>query len=395
MVNSSEANASQPGRGYRRRQRDRHPDAPGEVFTLFALALVIAACGPAAPAEGPSLVSIVQRTLAESRRPAADRPTACVVSGKGDPLSLTTFGIFASASEPDPIAVVRSPDEVPLRFDGWPSYETGGRASVQLSGNGVVKMRGFVDLEHRRFQLVRRTDVAGSQVFAEPGTVVKVRGAHHGGLFVDIPTPFAEPTKLGVAVPCDGVAYEHETLAERSDSRGEATTLESRDATMTFFTAPQGPAIFHANVGEGRSLSVLERRDGFAHVRLGRAPDPLAGEGTLIVDAWVRSEALAVPKPNTDRDSHCGPPDKYDRCGDTPRLGHDTPLRLGSKGPTIGTAEAGAYVETGERADGHVAITFVYGVIDAPPGKTFFVAEDAIVPCDESAVEDGCVCAAP
>ncbi|NUO51713.1 MAG: hypothetical protein HOV80_22895 [Polyangiaceae bacterium] len=366
---------------------------PVSRFALFALAPIVAACAPAASVEGPSLVSIVDGPLAKSRQPAGARPASCVVSGKGDPRSLTSFEIFASASEPDPIAVVRSPDEVPLSFEAWPSYETGGRASVQLAGNGVVTMRGFVDLEQRRFQLAKRTDLAGSQVFAEPGTVVKVRGAHHGGLFVDIPTPFADPTKLGVAVPCDGVAYEPETLAKRAGSSGEATMLESREAMMTFFTAPQGPAIFHANVGEGRSLSVLERRDGFAHVRLGQEPDLWLGEGTLIVDAWVRSDALVVPKPNTDRDSHCGIPDKYDRCGDTPRLGHDTPLRLGSKGPTIGVAEAGAYVETGERADGHVAITFTYAVIAAPPGKTFFVAEDAIVPCSESGGDaDGCPC---
>lgn len=356
---------------------------------LAVLAGLAAACG--AKVEGPSVVAIVELHRAAPERLPADRIAPCVVEGSGDPNPFSSFPVFASPGDPAPIAVVLSGGDVPLRFTEWPSYETGGRAAVTIEGNRVVRMNGFVLLSERRFQLKKRLDLVEPNLFAEVGTVVSVRGAHEGGLFVDVRTPFAEPRTVGLAVPCDGLAYENKQLATRT-APADLPKLETRSPTLTFYAAPDGRAVFNARVGEGRIVSVVEQRGGFTHVLFGDEPAGFFPGGTLMVDAWVPEDAVGPITPSGDRDTNCGIPDSYDHCSDDAAfVREDTPLRLGSKGPVIGTVEAGASVETGERADGHVAIELVFGVFGAPPGQSFFVSEAAVEPCRDSR-PDGCSC---
>jgi hypothetical protein len=343
--------------------------------------------------EGPALSDVV----GVAPRPATNEP--CVVAGDGDPGTSKPFDVFASHDATSPIAVVQVPNEVALRFTSWPSRDDDQRTGVEIEAAESLRMNGFVDLSKRTFQLGARVDVVAPHVFAKVGTVVRVRGAREGGLLVDVPTPFETPRSFGVVLPCHAVAYRNASLASSAGDRGALPVLLPRTNALSFYASPSGAAIFHAGVVRDRTpLTLLERRGDSAHVLVGHAPENVFPGATLIVDAWVRTDAVTHAPPNEDRDSHGSILDGFDRCPAGPRLLSDAPLRLGApNGPVIGTARAGAPVEPGAPSGDHVAIAFTNPLVIAPPGKSFFVPASAVTDCRPGArsPEDGCPCSGP
>jgi hypothetical protein len=355
-------------------------------FPWFALvsAGLLVACGPR-PTE--------TRHVAAAHA-ATQRSQACVVDGDGDAFGFAPFSVYASANDERSIAVVREPEAIGLRFTSFPEAAESGRAAVELSGNGLVRMRGFVELQDRRFQLAARVDVDAPHVFAMVGTGVRVRGWGGRGLEVEIPTPFESPRVVRAEVPCGGVAYRRESMALAPRSRVPLPELTSTEHEVLFFAEPGDRAVLRAEVtSDAPRMSLVDRRDGYAHVLVGVAPD--SGEpGTLIVDAWVASRDVVLALPRTDRDSHGSIRDRMDHCPGSPRLGADTPLVLGAPGgPTIGVAEKDAYVVPQGTAGGFTQIEFVDGLVVAPSGSSFWVSDaDVTIDCHAAPREDGCPC---
>jgi hypothetical protein len=366
------------------------------VVNRVALLAALAACGPRV--EGPSLAGVVAaRADAAPVISNVDRTRECIVEGPGDAGGFERYPVFSAADGGAPIAIVNAPAEVPLRFLDWPAAGRGGRAKVQLAGNGAVRLAGFVDLADRRFQLGARVDIDPPHVFAVVGTQVRVHGRREGGLEVAIDTPFTEPASITVTVPCRAAVYQRASLALSRRSAQPLPILLPKHDRLTFFTEPGGRALFHAQVSPGRTpLSLLERRAAFAHVLVGDAPVDQA-RGTVVVDAWVPVEDVLLAEPSNDRDSHGSIPDKTDRCPSQPHPVQDTPLRLGSAdGPVIGVVEKGAALVIVERRGGFASIRFLDELVAPPPESAFFVASAAISgDCDRPLAEDdedGCPC---
>ncbi len=392
MVNSSDANPGEPGRSHGRLQRDHKRVPPGGRSAASCwLAWAISGCGPSI--EAPSLVTFVAERPLHREAPTATPAPPCVIEGDGSS-GYQSFLVFASAGDPSPIAVVRDPRKVPVRFTAFPPYETGGRVAVEIAEKQTLEMRGFVDLDRVSFQLARRVDFVAPHVFADAGTVVQVRGRDGTELLVDVRTAFEEPKSVSVRAPCSALAYANASLADRHPEAGREVVPAAGE--MTFYAGPGLGAIFQARLPIERTFTVFERRGDFVHVRVGHRPSYEHTDGTLVVDAWVRHDSIAPPTPDDSDHSDCGLPDERDRCADGPRIREDTPIRLGSTGPVIGTARSGAWVTLGDRADGGVAVEFFYDVIGPPPGKKFFVEESALVGCHEwSGPEDEEACPCP
>jgi hypothetical protein len=365
------------------------------VVKHAALLLGLAACGPRV--DGPSLAGAVAANGASAPIVSdVDRARACVVGGSGDAGAFASYTVFGTAGGSSPIAVVQSPAEIPLRFVAWPAAGSDGRARVELADNGLIRIGGFVDLKDRVFQLGARVDIEPPHAFAAVGTHVRVAGMRGGGLEITLPTPFDDPKEVTVTVPCRAVVYQRASLAISRRSRALPELVPKHDR-LTFFSEPEGRAIFHAGVSPSQlRLSLLERRGAFAHVLAGAHPGPDAG-GTLVIDAWVTVEDVLLVESSNDRDSGHHMLDKSDRCPSDPRMNADAPLRLGSpSGPVIGVAEKGADLKLVERRDGFVSIRFLDEAISPPPDSAFFVPMESVSgECDVPVAEDdedGCAC---
>lgn len=348
--------------------RPRAADAARPATPVIAVDL------PPAPAEAP-----LQAALDADDEPERPRPRPCVIAGSGERRlegSDRPFEIFTHRASDAPAVILRRAGGIKVTWSELPGVRGGRRAKVTLGGQKLLRMSGWASLEGRGFQMRRRADVHGEQVWVRGGSAVEIVGVERGQLRVRAATGLAAPAEIDAVTACENVAYEPRALPrvpeEEPPSGVYAVTTGPR---LELFAAPGGPlllALARADAGGALKLQWLEARGDFVRV---------AGvNGNLGFHAWV-------PRPQVEQphggfgfgswSSHCG--------GVRSKLVmaqavHDAEVTVGAApgGPVIGVLEAEAEVSTQEESGDFISFSLSEREIVAPEGKQFWVRKSAL-----------------
>lgn len=327
---------------------------------------------PPAPAEAP---------LEVDDEPEPARRRHCVITGTGEhPLedidSRRPFEIFTSRASDSPAAIVRRTAGINVTWSELPGVRGGRRAKVALGGQKLLRMSGWASLEGRGFQMRRRADVHGEQVWVRGGSDVEIIGMERGQLRVRAATTLAAPAEVDALTACENVVYEPRALPRiQEEEPPKGVYAVTTGPRLELHAAPGGPlllALTRADDQDRLKLQWLEARGDFVRV---------AGvNGNLGFHAWVPAPQVEQPHGGFGIGfgrSHCG---GVRGILISARAVHDAEVTVGTApgGPVIGVLEAEAEVSTEEERGDYISFSFSEREIIAPEGKAFWVLKSAL-----------------
>jgi hypothetical protein len=310
---------------------------------LAAATILLGACNPA-PAAAPAAPMTPAASAGAAGAPRSEE--ACVLEGDGEPLDEILY------HEPPPLTVSATRTGAPLvvtqgqaRYElhgRWTDIGSDGRARVELTRPGTLRLTGYADLAAVRFRLRKEAVVVPGHVFLQKNALVRVVSASSGQADVVSERRFEPPRTLASRLRCSDLGYE--PIDRAYDEPNDDATASV--ATVRLFDRPGGELRFEANVGL-MFVRELEQRDGFVRIEGQRYRVRIAGwTPRELVDHEPRGSGFAGGSRHGSS-SH--------RRGREARVANPTPLsvRAGAAPPAeIGELEAGAKVTvTGEGAE--------------------------------------------
>jgi hypothetical protein len=227
-----------------------------------------------------TLAVLLPARLPEAHAQAA----ACVL--RGTPIMPRTGEIFGAAAGGDPIA----------RFTGQPVASSvtlptaNGRAAIRTgSGQGGVRIEGFLELAAVPAQSTRDLPILADHVWIAGGKAVKLVGLASGQVTVELTLGAPLDQTVRATTGCDGLSLDPQA-ARPAPIPGNARGYLVKKSPLELRPAPGAASAFtltSPDIKDALLFWSTERKGGQVHVHL---------SSDLVVDAWVAAGDLAALK---------------------------------------------------------------------------------------------------
>ncbi|HEY4119752.1 MAG TPA: hypothetical protein VGM56_17915, partial [Byssovorax sp.] len=208
----------------------------------------------------------------------------------GEPLASVDdagdYPIYLARGDALPIVEVVRKDLVHAAWSHLPrpgAHGVAARARVDLAGQGV-SITGWSSIEGHTFHLRERVFAAPDHLWARAGAAVRVLGADHGDVAIEIDAPTEPPTKLEARAPCEAVVYASRPPDGAEDGPPTSRILAiAAGEELELFASPTSMDRIARTAGARVSVGVMgrfEERGGRVRVAGSIGPE-------IAFDAWA------------------------------------------------------------------------------------------------------------